>query len=215
MRRSVTMSDNVSCPTCPKMPANHILSRWLGTCAAPLPLIWPQGGLRPFILSVLLICPLVAGAGRTPGWQFPVEHRLAPTFVEADLHGRPVRLDDYRGQTLLLHFWATWCGPCIVELPALQALEASCDPRQLSIVTVAADPGDSQPVERFVQEHGLTLPVIHANNLALRRAWEIRVLPTTYLIGPDGLIVARLIGAGDWHSDELLNTIRRTGVNCR
>lgn len=125
---------------------------------------------------------------------------MAPDFRLEDLDGKPVRLRDLRGKVVLLNFWATWCPPCRLEMPAMEQLHREYGPRGLVILAVNFREGRRE-IRSFLQEQDLTFSAIpddEAKVFATYRAWS---LPTTYLIDKKGEIVGKVIGYRDWHSD--------------
>ena len=127
----------------------------------------------------------------------------APDFRAATLDPHPVLkgIADYRGQVVLLNLWATWCGPCEWEMPAIEALHRDFGPSGLKVVAVAVDdPGFEQRVRDFVSRKGLTFEVLHEGSGRIEADYEARGIPATYLIGRDGVIRKRVAGATDWNS---------------
>ncbi len=115
----------------------------------------------------------------------------APPLRLAALDGQVVDLADLRGKTVLLHFWATWCGVCRQEHGALAALDAERGPDEV-LLTIAAD-DDPEVVRRYVAEEGLTYPVLLADRATLA-AYKVSKFPTNYFVGPDGDLRARDVG---------------------
>ena len=129
------------------------------------------------------------------------EDRPAPDtpFISAD--GEPIKLDSYRGKTVLLNFWATWCPPCVKELPALDRLNAELAGDNFEGVLVSIDRGGARVFKPFLEKLGIDRPRSAADSkAALMRAFKAPGLPTTYLIGPDGIIKGRLVGDAEWDS---------------
>jgi peroxiredoxin len=127
----------------------------------------------------------------------------APEFRAATLDEPPrIRtLADYRGRVVLLNLWATWCGPCEVEMPSIESLHRDFAPRGLEVVAVAVDdPGFEDRVRQFVARHGLTFEVLSEGTGTIERIYQTRGIPATYLIGRDGIIRKRIAGASDWNS---------------
>jgi len=127
----------------------------------------------------------------------------APDFraVTLDAHPVPKGIADYRGQVVLLNLWATWCGPCEWEMPAIEALHRDFAPSGLKVVAVAVDdPGFEQRVREFVARKGLTFEVLSEGSGKIESDYEARGIPATYLIGRDGVIRKRVAGASDWNS---------------
>lgn len=118
----------------------------------------------------------------------------APDFAGYDLHGNPVRLSDLSGRPVMLTFWSPECFACREELPALQAVAA--DPNAgMELLTVVSYP-HAEAVRRFVQEEGLTFPVIMDEQAEITSLYQVRGIPFTYLIDPTGRIEGKVIGAG-------------------
>jgi len=127
----------------------------------------------------------------------------APDFraVTLDAHPVPRGIADYRGQVVLLNLWATWCGPCEWEMPAIEALHRDFAPAGLKVVAVAVDdPGFEQRVRDFVARKGLTFEILSEGSGKIEADYEARGIPATYLIGRDGVIRKRVAGASDWNS---------------
>lgn len=120
--------------------------------------------------------------------------QLAPTFEGRDLNGNLMRLADYAGKPVMLTFWSPDCSACREELPALQAI--ATDPNaDITLVTVVSKLPTAE-VQQFVQEAGLTFPVIVDEAGAIATDYEIVGIPVSYFINPDGKIDHNVIGAG-------------------
>ena len=120
----------------------------------------------------------------------------APDFVLEDLDGNLVRLSDFRGKTVVLNFWATWCPPCRAEMPALQA---TYDQRlaQDDFVVLAVDllfEDSAGAVADFVDDFELTFPVLLASEESVVRRYGVRGLPATFFIDRDGVLRDRALG---------------------
>jgi cytochrome c biogenesis protein CcmG, thiol:disulfide interchange protein DsbE len=110
-------------------------------------------------------------------------------------------IDDYRGQVVLLNIWATWCAPCRVEMPSMQRLEQQLGPRGLRIVAVSIDdPGMEGRIRAFSDELALTFEILYDAPGAIRQRYQTTGVPETFVIGRDGRIRRRIIGADDWSS---------------
>lgn len=138
---------------------------------------------------------------------FPVRiGDAAPTFAATPVGAgadstRLAALADYAGEVVLLNIWATWCGPCRVEMPSMQRLQEQLGPRGLRIVAVSVDdPGASGKIRAFADELGLTFTLLHDPSKAIERTYQTTGVPETFLIGRDGTIRRRSIGAEDWAS---------------
>ena len=121
----------------------------------------------------------------------------ALAFVTAD--GQARTLKDYLGKGVVLNFWATWCVPCVAEMPALAKLATLVDPAKIAILPLSSDRGGAAQVEKFFAEKGIAgLPVLLDPQGAAMRAVGARGIPTTLLIDAHGRERGRLEGAADW-----------------
>jgi cytochrome c biogenesis protein CcmG/thiol:disulfide interchange protein DsbE len=119
----------------------------------------------------------------------------APDFVVSLLgRGGGARLSDYRGNVLLLNFWATWCAPCRVEMPWLVRTSQHYGSAGLSVLGVNMDDGDMPNVERFAQTLGVTYPIAQSNDAIVGAYGGVRFLPQSVLIGRQSQIVQRSLG---------------------
>jgi cytochrome c biogenesis protein CcmG, thiol:disulfide interchange protein DsbE len=126
----------------------------------------------------------------------------APAFTRTDLNGRRVRLRDYRGKVVLLNFWATWCAPCLQELPRFSDWQTRYGTAGLQILAVSMDDSDA-PVRTLEQNFRPTFPVVMGDARLGTRFGGVLGLPITYLIDRKGLVIARLEGATDLDALEL------------
>jgi peroxiredoxin len=121
----------------------------------------------------------------------------APALALADLAGRVHRLEDYRGRVVLINFWATWCEPCRAEMPAMNRRRASLAGRPFEVLAVNLAEPESR-IRRFLEQTRLDFPILRDADSAASKAWRARVLPVSFLIGPDGRIRYQVIGEYDW-----------------
>lgn len=121
----------------------------------------------------------------------------APAFTLAGVGGKTVSLKDYKGKVVLLNFWASWCAPCREEAPALEKLWSDYKARDFVVIAIAAD-RRPETARRFVSKLGLSFPALFDPEGTVRKLYEVTALPTTYLIGKDGKISGRVLGAAKW-----------------
>ncbi len=127
----------------------------------------------------------------------------APPEVFADLQGARVRLADFSGRVVVLNFWATWCAPCIREMPSLDQLQAALEDRGLAVVAVSIDRAGAKVVLPFAERLGLRhMGLYHDAKAALFKAFGVTGLPTTFLIDRRGGIVGVYPGPAEWHAPE-------------
>ena len=129
------------------------------------------------------------------------------SFVDHD--GQARTLADFRGRVVLLNFWATWCEPCVKEMPSLARLQAALAGQPFMVLALSQDRGGLPRVERFYREHALTgLDRFADKTSAAGRSFKLRGLPTSVLLDTQGRELGRLEGASDWSSPEALALMR-------
>ncbi len=127
---------------------------------------------------------------------------LAPDFRLIDLEGTWQALPDYKGEVVLLNFWATWCGPCLVEMPSMENLYRDLKTEGFEILAVSSDPQGRAVTRPFVESNGLTFPVLHDSDYRVSGRYGVRTLPMSFLIDRNGTVTHRVFGARDWNSPE-------------
>src|SRR5262245_38668932 len=161
---------------------------------------------REFLISSLLL----AAAGRA-GAQAPLKPWagvVTPPLELADLEGKTHRLADYRGKTVLVNFWATWCAPCREEMPSIEKLRAALAGRPF--VVLAVNVGESERAARaFLETMPLKFTVLLDRDVKASRAWGARILPATFLVGPDGVARYSYYGELDWSRADVRATIEK------
>jgi thiol-disulfide isomerase/thioredoxin len=130
-----------------------------------------------------------------------------PTPVVSKDEG-PITLDRFQGKFVVLNFWATWCGPCIRELPSLNRLNAQFAGDDFAVVLISQDRNGFKQTDRFLKKLKIDIPDAFIDEkLKFSRAIGVRSLPTTILIGPDGNEVGRLTGSAEWDEPEAIALI--------
>lgn len=127
----------------------------------------------------------------------------APDFVFSGADGKDVSLDNFRGKPMLVNLWATWCGPCIAEMPTLDTVAARYGKAGLMVLAVSQDMGDAAEVTAFWQKRKLSHLALYRdpeNQLGFHYATGL--LPTTVLYNREGREIARVAGAMDWSGRE-------------
>jgi thiol-disulfide isomerase/thioredoxin len=130
-------------------------------------------------------------------------------FQDAD--GKTVRLADFKGRPILLNIWAKWCAPCLIEMPALNELQAGTAPGTLAVVTVAVDEPDPAKVRDFIANRrwDALKPYLDPKNV-FAAALHIRSIPVSVLIDRDGFALVRVDAPVEWYSDEAIRLLKRT-----
>jgi len=119
---------------------------------------------------------------------------LAPDFQLHNLKKELVSLGDFRGKPVLLNFWATWCHPCVSEMPFLQEVNEEWSAKELQVLAVNMS-GTSSQVAEFLQSHDLSLPVLLDTKKDIASSYNIQYIPTTFFIDKDGIIQVVKVGA--------------------
>ena len=121
----------------------------------------------------------------------------------ADAKGRPVTMERYKGKVLLVNFWATWCGPCIHEMPTLDRLQAALGGPKFAVLTVSLDRKGMEAVGPFWAEQGYKhLPILLDSHWKTARRLGVNGLPATFLLDDTGRIVGYLLGPAEWDSPQ-------------
>ncbi len=122
-------------------------------------------------------------------------------FDLPDLSGKKHSLQEYKGKWIMLAFWATWCGPCRMELPELETLYNHFHQKNLVMLGVAADQGDASQIRKFASELNLSFPILHDQEGQVAGDYQATALPSLYLISPDWKLVGVLRGAKSWNDE--------------
>ncbi|UCG93964.1 MAG: TlpA family protein disulfide reductase [Candidatus Aerophobus sp.] len=130
----------------------------------------------------------------------------AKDFTLEDLKGSAVSLRDFEGKVIFLNFWATWCPPCRIEMPAMEKLWQKF--KDEDFVILAVDLREArEKVSSFIKENGYTFPVLLDSGGEVANTYGITAIPTTYLLDPRGRIVGKALGARDWASQKTFKLI--------
>ena len=150
--------------------------------------------------------------------QAPAEHGFdmtafdrpvpAPEFELPGLDGTVSRLSDFRGRLVLLNFWATWCPPCLAEMPSMETAYQALADRGLVVVALASDEQGRTVVEPFVRKLNLSFPILLDSDSAVSRLYGARDLPSSFLLNRSGQVVAAARGEREWDSEASLSYLR-------
>ena len=136
----------------------------------------------------------------------------APDFTAFTLDSVPRQksLSEYRGQVVMINVWATWCLPCRVEMPSIEALHKAYAPKGLKVVAVSIDdPGTEETIRTFVKQYGLTFEILHDPKGRISDLYDITGYPETFILGKDGVIRKKLMSATDWNSPQSRALVER------
>jgi thiol-disulfide isomerase/thioredoxin len=133
----------------------------------------------------------------------------APEISFTDTAGNPASLADFKGRFVLLNLWATWCQPCLKEMPSLAALQAKLGPA-LTELAISEDRGGAEIVQPFVAEHDLDKLKIYLDPKSTAiHAFAARGLPSSFVIDGDGKVLGKVEGGADWDSNEIRAAIAK------
>ena len=152
------------------------------------------------VLMSMVIAP--AEAAEMKLWQ----GGPAPALALKDLRGRDHRLADYKGKVILINFWATWCAPCRDEMPSIQRLKETLAGRPFVVLGVNLDEPESR-IEKFLSGVKLDFPILLDPGRRAAKAWGARILPASYVVGPDGRVRYTVVGEINWDNEHIVARI--------
>jgi cytochrome c biogenesis protein CcmG, thiol:disulfide interchange protein DsbE len=152
----------------------------------------------------------MAGIGASPG---EVQKALREHVLRT-LDGKSLTLGSLRGEVVIVNFWASWCPPCRKELPALAALHAELGGQRARVLAVSIDE-DLRNVQRFTKNHKLTLPIAHDGPAGLAKRLDLRKVPFTMVLGPDGAVITTASGASASEISRIESAARRLAAERR
>jgi len=166
---------------------------------------------RPAVALAQKIAPLARG--QVAAVNVAKSPLLIPDLAFQDAAGKPVKLDQFRGRTVLLNLWATWCVPCRREMPTLDALEAKLGGPDFHVVAINIDTRDPEKPKRFLKELKITKLAYYADPEAktfqdLKAIGRAFGLPTTVLVDPHGCEIGSIAGPAEWASDDAVKLIK-------
>jgi peroxiredoxin len=176
----------------------------------------PPSGLAAAFATVVLGLPGAIGTSATSGvdlYQAAGVQRIsgmpaAPPFALATLDGHMVDSANFRGKVVLVNFWATWCGPCKDEMPALQRLRRSLSDRGFEVLAVTTD-REHRAIRQFAGALNLEFPILLDETKDVSAAFGVRGLPTTAVIDRNGRWVGRAVGPREWDSPAMVSLFER------
>lgn len=130
-------------------------------------------------------------------------NKKAPDFSLKDLNGKGVEIKQFKGKVIFLNFWATWCGPCKEEMPGMEALHQQLKEKDFVMLTISVDYEGIKPVQEFINKQRYTFPVLLDPKGETLDLFEVKGIPTTFLIDKKGKMIGKAIGPRDWKSIEV------------
>jgi cytochrome c biogenesis protein CcmG, thiol:disulfide interchange protein DsbE len=154
------------------------------------------------LIALILILSARHSGSRPPGIGLP-----APDFTVQD-SDRKIEIRDFRGQIVLLNFWATWCAPCVEEMPSLVQLQRRMKDRGITVVAVSVDV-DGDAYHNFLKDHQIDLLTVRDPNQKANNLYGTFKFPETYIIDRDGIVRRKFIGAVDWSQPEIVDFLTK------
>jgi peroxiredoxin len=165
---------------------------------------------RVNIQSLMLIVLIMVGVGivvmlqtkdssfNLSGKPGPGKGVPAPNFTFPGLDGKKVSLADYKGKVVLLNIWATWCAPCVAEMPSMQKLYQELKHEDFELLAVSVDESGAEAITPFMEKHKLSFPVLLDPRGDIKSLYQVTGITESFLIDKDGIIVEKVIGPRDW-----------------
>ena len=155
----------------------------------------PQFSLSRFVIALVLMLAITASFSQVEAVE---KSHLAQDFTLKNLDGEEVNLSQFRGKYLLINFWATWCGPCKIEMPSLETLYRRFKSDKFDMIGISNDMFGDRVVRPYVKASKLTFPMLLDQRMIVSHQYGVVSLPTTFLIDPQGKVIGVLQGAEDW-----------------
>lgn len=169
--------------------------------------LWSAGLVLAAVGAICASCTGSSSAhSSTPTQSAHSGAKLAPDFTLQDAGGSSVKLSDYRGKAVLLNFWATWCGPCGLEIPWFTEFEQQFKSRGFEVLGVSMDEDGWKVIKPFIAEHKINYRVLLGNDSVSQLYGGVDSLPTTFIIGRDGKVAFVHVGLAG--KNEYLNEIK-------
>jgi|SaaInlStandDraft_2_1057019.scaffolds.fasta_scaffold15200_2 thiol-disulfide isomerase/thioredoxin len=147
--------------------------------------------------------------GSLKGFQIAEENNKFADFPFYDELGKNLKISDYKGNFIILNIWATWCIPCREEMPSLDRLQHSFKDEKLRVLAISQDRAGKRLVKNFYKEMKIRhLDIFIDSPGYAKRMVGAFMLPTTIVIGPDGIEIGRLLGGANWDSKEAVSLMR-------
>lgn len=133
--------------------------------------------------------------------------KRAPDFSLKDLNGNKVGIKQFKGKIIFLNFWATWCAPCKEEMSSLEVLHQKFKGKDFVLLTISVDYGRVKSVQEFMNKHHYTFPVLLDSKSEALDLFNVKGIPTSFIIDRKGRMIGRAIGPRNWESPEVISLI--------
>ena len=136
----------------------------------------------------------------------------APDFSVSDLNGQNVSLSDYKGKVVLLNIWATWCPPCVEEMPSMEKLHQEMKDERFAILAVSIDTSGAEVVELFMEKYKLSFTALADPKGVVKGLYQTTV-PESFIIDKNGIIAQRILGPRDWAGPVIIKYLKDLAQN--
>jgi peroxiredoxin len=161
------------------------------------------------IIALVVVSLLQDNSSLKPLKQLPMGQGIpAPDFTFPGPNGERISLSDHRGKVVLVNVWATWCPPCVEEMPSIEKLYKKFKGEKFEILAVSIDAEGAKAVAPFMKKHRLTFPALLDPEGTIKTAYRVTGVPESFIIDKGGILVGKIIGARDWAAPEVFKLFR-------
>ena len=132
----------------------------------------------------------------------------APNFTLPDLDGKMVKLSNYRGPVVMVNIWATWCPPCVDEMPSMERLYNELKGENFEILAVSIDALGAQAVAPFMKKYNLSFPALIDPDGTISALYKSTGVPESFIVNQEGILIKKIIGPRDWATPEIIGFFR-------
>jgi peroxiredoxin len=164
-------------------------------------------------LVLLIALLVVAGVSvyiysNLPSTTAVVAGDVAPDFQLEDTKGNQISLADLRGKVILVNFWATWCPPCIEEMPSMERLHEAMAGDDFVMLAINTEQNGRTVVPEFLKKTPYTFPILYDDKGVVQQLYSVYKFPESFIVGKDGTVVEKIIGPLDWSSPDTLKFLQ-------
>ena len=165
------------------------------------------------VILILLVCLSFTAEGGEDEFYSKIKinpikgNKKAPDFSLKDLNGRAVEIKQFKGKVIFLNFWATWCGPCKEEMPSMEELYQQFKSKDFIFLTISVDYEKKEIVKQFIAKHRYTFPVLLDPECATLDLFQVKGIPTTFLIDKKGMMIGKATGPRNWKKPEVISIL--------
>jgi len=159
------------------------------------------------VAVVLIVVGFIAKDRKSVG-KIITKGDKAPEFRLPDMNGQIVNLSDLRGKIVIIHFWATWCPPCVEEIPTLDYLNQQLAGSDFAMLAISVDENGAQGAGPFLKQKGLNVPVLLDPDRAVAMRYGTFKFPETYILDRAGIVQYKIIGPGDWRDPSVIKLLK-------